>query len=102
MVEGPELHCATCGGPVRPSARFCETCGAALSSRERDRRPVRPVPRSDELRPVTALFADIVGSTSLSERLRPDEVKALIGECVSRMSRAAEEFGGMIQSIQGD
>ncbi|TMK85004.1 MAG: hypothetical protein E6G44_08440 [Actinobacteria bacterium] len=56
----------------------------------------------DELRPVTALFADIVGSTSLGERLTPAEVKALIGECVSRMSRAVEEFGGIIQAYTGD
>jgi hypothetical protein len=44
----------------------------------------------DELKPVTALFADIVGSTALGERLTPGDVKALIGECVSRMSRAVE------------
>ena len=56
----------------------------------------------DELRPVTALFADIVGSTSLGERLTPAEVKALIGECVSRMSRAVEEFGGTVQAYMGD
>jgi class 3 adenylate cyclase len=56
----------------------------------------------DELRPVTALFADIVGSTSLGERLTPGEVKALIGECVSRRSRAVEEFGGIIQAYTGD
>ena len=58
--------------------------------------------RPDELRPITALFADIVGSTGLGERLGPDEVKALIGECVTRMSRAVEDFGGMIQAFMGD
>jgi len=42
----------------------------------------------DEMRPITALFADIVGSTGLGERLGPDEIKALVGECVTRMSRA--------------
>ena len=56
----------------------------------------------DEMRPVTSLFADIVGSTGLGERLEPDEVKALIGECVTRMSRAVEEFGGVIQAYMGD
>jgi class 3 adenylate cyclase len=61
-----------------------------------------PPAAADELRPVTALFADIVGSTSLGERLSPGEVKALIGECVSRMSRAVEEFGGTIQAYTGD
>jgi class 3 adenylate cyclase len=58
--------------------------------------------QGDELRPVTALFADIVGSTSLGERLTPGEVKALIGECVSRMSHAVEQFGGTIQAYTGD
>lgn len=57
---------------------------------------------TDELRPVTVLFADIVGSTGLGERLAPDEVKALVGECVSRMSRAVEEFGGFVQAYAGD
>jgi class 3 adenylate cyclase len=57
---------------------------------------------TDELRPITALFADVVGSTSLGERLKPDEVKALIGECVSRMSHAVEEYGGTIQAYMGD
>ena len=56
----------------------------------------------DEMRPITALFADIVGSTGLGERLGPDEVKALVGECVTRMSRAVEEFGGVVQAFMGD
>ncbi len=56
----------------------------------------------DQLRPVTALFADIAGSTGLGERLAPDEVKALLGECMTRMGRAVEEFGGTIQAYQGD
>jgi class 3 adenylate cyclase len=56
----------------------------------------------DELRPVTVLFADIVGSTALGERLAPEEVKMLIGECVTMMSRAVEEYGGVVQAYQGD
>jgi predicted ATPase/class 3 adenylate cyclase len=54
------------------------------------------------MRPITALFADIVGSTGLGERLGPDEVKALVGEFVTRMSRAVEEFGGVVQAYMGD
>jgi class 3 adenylate cyclase len=56
----------------------------------------------DELRPVTVLFADIVGSTALGERLGPAEVKALVGDCVTQMSRAVEEYGGSVQAYQGD
>lgn len=57
---------------------------------------------SDELKPITALFADVVGSTGLGEKLAPPEVKALIGECVSRMAAAVEEFGGVVQAYMGD
>lgn len=56
----------------------------------------------DEVRPITVLFADLVGSTGVGERLRPDEAKALVGECVSRMSAAAEAYGGFVQAYQGD
>jgi class 3 adenylate cyclase len=58
--------------------------------------------RADELRPVTALFADVVGSTAIGERLTPEEVKALIGECVSRMAAAVEQFGGVVDAFMGD
>jgi DNA-binding SARP family transcriptional activator len=63
-----------------------------------------PAPRSmeDERRPVSVLFADIVGSTALGERLEPDEVKVLVGECVTMMSRAVDEYGGIVQAYQGD
>jgi class 3 adenylate cyclase/tetratricopeptide (TPR) repeat protein len=61
---------------------------------------LRPDP--DEIRPVTSLFADVVGSTGLGERLTAAEVKALIGECVTRMCEAIEGFGGSVRSYMGD
>ena len=48
------------------------------------------------------MFADIVGSTGLGERLNPDEVKALVGECVTGMSQVVERFGGTVQAYMGD
>lgn len=62
----------------------------------------KPAAHGDELRPVTALFADIVGSTALGERLPPEDVKALVGECVTQMSKAVEEYGGTVQAYEGD
>jgi class 3 adenylate cyclase len=62
----------------------------------------KAAPPQDELRPVTVLFADIVGSTALGERLSPEDVKALVGECVTQMARAVEEYGGTVQSYEGD
>jgi class 3 adenylate cyclase len=63
---------------------------------------VRPAPVEGQLRPITALFADVVGSTALGERLDPDEISTLIGECVSRMCVAVERFGGVVSSYMGD
>jgi class 3 adenylate cyclase len=108
-------RCPECGADVSSSSRFCSYCGVALaasptgpasSAVERGRSGDLGFPvvaaMDDELRPVTALFADVVGSTSLGERLAPQEVKALIGECVTRMSRVIEQFGGTVKSFMGD
>jgi class 3 adenylate cyclase/tetratricopeptide (TPR) repeat protein len=61
-----------------------------------------PVEAEDELRPVSVLFADVVGSTPLAERLEPEDFAALIGGCVDRMCRAVEQFGGVIDAYMGD
>ncbi len=95
--------CGTCGAAIPALARFCPACGTPVEAPPAPPQAAAAAPADgDEMRPITALFADIVGSTSLGERLGPDEVKALVGECVSRMSRAVEEFGGTIQAYMGD
>lgn len=98
--EGSGL-CPSCGTEVAAGARFCSTCGAKLAEPEVEAASAVTTV-GDELRQVTALFADVVGSTGLGERLGPEEVKTLIGECVSRMSRAVEEYGGTVQAYMGD
>ena len=92
-------YCPACGVESPPAARFCAECGSALTP---SAQAFQAIGATDELRPVTVLFADVVGSTSLGERLSPAEVKALVGECVTRMSRAVEEYGGHVQAYMGD
>ncbi len=90
-------------GVRRHPARVTSLTRVRRARLRREGGPVGDEPRrQDEMRPITALFADIVGSTGLGERLGPDEVKALVGECVNRMSRAVEDFGGVIQAFMGD
>src|SRR5918999_610318 len=99
-----EIKCPNCGAESSVEAHFCWACGQPLSSED----DVSVAPsgargdHGDEMRPITALFADVVGSTRLGEHLSPDEVKLLIGECVGGMSRAVEEFGGVVQAYLGD
>jgi class 3 adenylate cyclase/ABC-type transport system substrate-binding protein len=56
----------------------------------------------EERRIVTALFADVVGSTALAERLGPEEVRLLIGEAISRSIGIVESYGGAINNLGGD
>jgi class 3 adenylate cyclase/tetratricopeptide (TPR) repeat protein len=81
--------CARCGGALEAEHRFCPFCGAAVAERE-----ARKV--------VSALFADVVGSTALGERLDPEDFTAVVGEAVARMARAVEEFGGSVVELAGD
>src|SRR2546422_11506760 len=56
----------------------------------------------EERKVVTALFADLVGSTALADRLDPEEVRLIVGEAVARMVQAVEEFGGTVKDLAGD
>ena len=56
----------------------------------------------EERRVVTAVSADLVGSTAIAERLDPEEVRLVIGEAVARMVHAVEEFGGTVKDLAGD
>src|SRR5213592_4978398 len=56
----------------------------------------------DERRVITAVFADLVGSTALGERLDPEELKLVVGEAIARIIAAIESFGGTIKDLAGD
>src|SRR5207302_4368350 len=56
----------------------------------------------EERKVVTALFADLIGSTALGERLDPEEVRLIVGEAVARIVGAVEAFGGTIKDLAGD
>src|SRR2546428_257069 len=55
-----------------------------------------------ERRPITVLFADIAGSTSIGERLDPEDWTTLVGEASQRMNRPIERYGGNIARLMGD
>jgi ABC-type oligopeptide transport system substrate-binding subunit/class 3 adenylate cyclase len=56
----------------------------------------------EERKAVTALFADLVGSTALGETLDAEEAKLIVGEAIARMVRTVEQFGGTIKDLAGD
>ena len=55
-----------------------------------------------EEKQVTVFFSDIVGFTSLSEQLSPDELSAFLNTYLEEMSKIATRFGATIDKIMGD
>ena len=51
---------------------------------------------------VTVLFADLVGFTSRSERMDPEDVRALLSPYYARLRSELERFGGTVEKFIGD
>jgi ABC-type oligopeptide transport system substrate-binding subunit/class 3 adenylate cyclase len=56
----------------------------------------------EERRPITALFADVVGSTALAEELDDAETRLIVGEAVARIVGEVERLGGYVKDLAGD
>ena len=106
--------CASCGFENVPAAKFCGQCGSALRSaptsvaKTVDDRQVRvaDAPASESLdgerKTVTALFADIKGSTELMEELDPEEARAIIDPALKLMIDAVRRYDGYVVQSTGD
>ncbi|HYX89052.1 MAG TPA: adenylate/guanylate cyclase domain-containing protein, partial [Gaiellaceae bacterium] len=83
--------CPRCGASSSESARFCAACGAALGADAREARKI-----------VTVLFCDLVGSTSLAERLDPEALRRVLAQYFARSREAVERHGGRVEKFVGD
>ena len=68
----------------------------ATSSAERNS------PASAERRQITVMFCDLVGSTSLSSRLDPEDLRNLMQMYQDTASAAIGELGGFVAKFLGD
>jgi class 3 adenylate cyclase/predicted ATPase len=58
--------------------------------------------REAELRQITVMFCDLVGSTQLSEKLDPEDLQVLIDAYREVCSSAIRRYGGEVASFAGD
>ena len=117
------LSCAGCGAEVNSAARFCRKCGTpttppreAPARRVADYTPDHLAARirveqaaleargttDGERKTITALFADLKGSTGLMEGLDPEEVRAMIDPVLQLMMDAVHQYDGYVAQALGD
>ena len=113
-----ESICATCGTANHPGARFCKKCGTRIAAasapakpaaaptasaiRVTSEQPDAATPLEGERKTVTALFADIKGSTELMEDLDPEEARAIIDPALKLMIDAVNRYDGYVVQSTGD
>jgi class 3 adenylate cyclase len=114
-------RCCKCGVENAPSSAFCEDCGAALSGNAAPISTSSPQASSQtpgicvtaeqtdaslatdgERKTVTALFADIKGSTELARDLDPEETRALVDPVLQLMMAAVHRYDGYVAQSTGD
>ncbi|MET1011423.1 MAG: adenylate/guanylate cyclase domain-containing protein [Actinomycetota bacterium] len=86
--------CSTCGKQNPDDASFCANCGSPLADEAASTREERKV--------ITVLFADLVGFTSRSEQLDPEDVRATLTPYFSRLREELERRGGTVEKFIGD
>ena len=67
--------------------------------------PPQPEPRSQdtaERRQVTVMFCDLVGSTALSARLDPEDLREVISAYQKCVAETVRRFGGFVAKYMGD
>jgi class 3 adenylate cyclase/tetratricopeptide (TPR) repeat protein len=107
--------CANCGFENPSGFRFCGRCGSSLTEPATVHRRVASTPSlaappsvapneipQGERKTVTALFADIKGSTELMADLDPEEARAIIDPALKLMIDAVHRYDGYIVQSTGD
>ena len=62
-----------------------------------------PAPRTDaERRQVTVMFSDLVGSTALSARMDPEDLREVISAYQKCIAETVQRFGGFVAKYMGD
>src|SRR6202790_3483203 len=108
--------CPMCAHPNAPDAKFCADCAAPLTSEVSKSsartssapsimiasEPTAPIVAEGERKTVTALFADIKGSTELEQDLDPEEARAIIDPALKLMIDAVRRYDGYVVQSTGD
>jgi class 3 adenylate cyclase/tetratricopeptide (TPR) repeat protein len=87
------VNCSACGFSNPGGFKFCGHCGQKLS----DERPPEA-----ERRQLSVMFFDLVGSTSLSGMLDPEELRDLVQTYQEVCNAVVARYGGHVAQYLGD
>src|SRR4051812_28653724 len=61
-----------------------------------------PAGSTAERRPLSVMFCDLIGSTALSARLDPEDLREVIRSYQARVASTIQQFNGFIARYVGD
>ena len=96
------LPCPACGFENEPTAKFCGGCGKPVGEAAAPAPPASSRSDTAERRQLTMMFCDLVGSTELSARLDPEDLRGIMGSYHRRVAETVEGFGGFVARYMGD
>src|SRR5215212_10336707 len=88
-----EMNCPNCETINPEGAKFCLNCGNRLEAQVRV---------DGERKHVTVLFADVVDSTGLGERLDPEQVAEIMNGAFAFLNASVTNYGGTVARLLGD
>ncbi len=101
------MRCSPTGHENPPGAKFCLECGVRLEPEREPRAHTLASAETDtapggERRQLTVLFCDLVGSTSLAQRLDPEDWREVLAQYYSAAAGAVARWGGHVAKSLGD
>src|ERR1700756_811925 len=87
-----EVTCGACATTLPPSSKFCNECGAAVST----------MAKPAEYKQVTVLFADVVHSMDIAAAVGAERLREIIAELVNITTAVVMRYGGTVDKFTGD
>src|SRR5262245_8940122 len=96
-------QCHACGYPNPSAGRFCLECGHLAANDFCQTGPTRPNPTPQlERRQLSAMFVDLVGSTSLGAKLDAEDLREVIFAHHNSVTSSVTGQGGHVARYIGD
>src|SRR5579859_3005868 len=112
------MTCGNCGAALAAGDRFCTSCGqptGTTTSADQDRlehlntlaptalvSKIRMAEVTSDRKVVTALFVDVVGSTTLAERMDAEEWTSIMNRAFELFSPTIYRYEGTVARLLGD